>query len=61
MWLRKAANGKEENFAAFQGKKRILYYIIQITSVLLLMIYLVSILVSCFLVLFSALFRIAAA
>ena len=36
--LRKAANVKEENFIAFQDKKRILYYIIQITSVLPLMI-----------------------
>ena len=37
VWLRKAAKGKEENFMAFQGKKRVLYYIIQITSVLPLM------------------------
>ena len=35
--LRKAAKGKEENFMVFQGKKRISYYIIQITSVLPLM------------------------
>ena len=37
MCLRKAAKGKEENYMAFQGKKRILYYIIQITRVLPLM------------------------
>ena len=37
VWLRKAAEGKEEYFMAFQGKKRILYYVIQITSVLPLM------------------------
>ena len=36
--MRKAANVKEENLIAFQGKKRILYYIIQITSVLPLMV-----------------------
>ena len=37
--LRKAANGKEENLMAFQGKQRNLYYLlIHLKSVLTLMV-----------------------
>ena len=36
MGEKKAADGKEENFMAFQGKQRILYSIFQITGVLTL-------------------------